>query len=106
MEFWAQRTVSPTDGRVGWTVVDDGYIEHPRAAGWLRWLVDGQGRSIGTARAYASRLALYLTWAAASGVEESAPAVEQLAAFGRWLERTPSRKHRPGQNRRWAPDAQ
>ncbi len=30
--------------------------------------------------------------------------MEQLAAFARWLERTPSRKHRSGRDRRRAPD--
>lgn len=104
MGFWAQRTVSPVDGRVGWTVVDDRYVEHPRAAEYLRVLVDSEGRSVGTARTYAGRLALYLTWAAASRVDEASPGVEQLAAFARWLERTPSRKHRPGRNRRRGAD--
>lgn len=104
MEFWAERTVSPVDGRVGWTIVDDHYVEHDRAATWLRVLVDGQGRSVGTARAYAGRLALFLTWAAAAGVDPVAPDVDQLAGFARWLERTPSRKHRPARQRRRAPD--
>jgi hypothetical protein len=63
VEFWAQRTVSPVDGRIGWTVVDDTYVEHERAAAWLRILLDAQGRSVGTAQAYAGRLALYLPWA-------------------------------------------
>jgi len=69
MEFWAQRTVSPLDGRLGWTVVDDTYVEHERAASWLRALLDAQGRSAGTARAYAGRLALYLTWASSAEVD-------------------------------------
>jgi hypothetical protein len=103
MDYWAERTVSPLDGRVGWTVVDDNYVEHERAATWLRVLLDAQGRSVGTARAYAGRLALYLTWASMPGVEPVAPAVDQLAAFARWLERTPSRKHRKGRSRRRAP---
>ncbi len=100
MEFWAERTVSPVDGRVGWTVVDDGYVEHDRAATWLRALLDARGLSVGTARAYAGRLALYLTWAASAEVDPVAPEVDELAAFARWLERTPSRKHRPGRGRR------
>ena len=104
MEFWAQRTVSPVDGRVGWTVVDDAYVEHERAAIWLRVLLDAQGRSVGTAQTYAGRLALYLTWAAAAGVDPVAPAVDELARFARWLERTPSRKHRSGRHRRRAAD--
>lgn len=85
-------------------MVDDEYVEHARAGEYLRVLLDGEGRSVGTARAYAGRLALYLTWAAGSGVDGTAPRVEDLARFARWLERTPSRKHRPGRNRRRAND--
>ncbi len=102
MEFWAQRTISPLDSRIGWTVVDDAYVGHERAAAWLRALLDAQGRSLGTARAYAGRLALYLTWTSSAGVNPVVPGVEELAAFARWLERTPSRKHRPGRQRRSA----
>lgn len=104
VEFWAQRTESPIDGREGWTVVDDAYVEHDRAGEYLRLLLDGEGRSVGTARTYAGRLALYLTWAASVGMDETSPRVQDLAVFARWLERTPSRKHRPGRNRRRAPD--
>lgn len=99
MEFWAQRTVSPLDGREGWTVVDDDYVEHVRAGEYLRGVVD-RGGSVGTARTYAGRLALWLCWASGAGVDEVAPNGEQLAAFARWLERTPSRKHRRGRSRR------
>ncbi|MGA3221217.1 MAG: tyrosine-type recombinase/integrase [Acidimicrobiales bacterium] len=106
MEFWAERTVSPVDGRVGWTVVDDNYVEHDKAAIWLRVLVDAQGRSVGTARAYAGRLALYLAWACSAGAEPVSPTMDQLASFARWLERTPSRKHRKGRERRRAAQAQ
>jgi len=104
MEFWAQRTRSPVDGHEGWTVVDDGYVEHRRAGEYLRSIVD-RGGSVGTARTYAGRLALWLGWAAASNVDECGPSVEQLAAFARWLERTPSRKHRRGPSRRRAGEA-
>jgi site-specific recombinase XerD len=103
VDYWAQRTISPVDGCAGWTVVDGTYVEHPRAAEYLRVLLDAQDRSIGTARTYAGRLALYLTWAAGRGVDETRPSIEDLAAFARWLERTPSRKHRSGRNRRVAP---
>ena len=85
-------------------MVDDSYVEHDRAGEYLRLLLDGEGRSVGTARTYAGRLALYLTWAACVGVDETSPRVQDLAAFARWLERTPSRKHRPGRNRRRASD--
>lgn len=89
VEFWAERTVSPVDGRVGWTVVDDRYVEHDRSGTWLRALLEAQARSVGTERTYAGRLALYLTWATAAGVDSVAPTVEELASFARWLERTP-----------------
>lgn len=102
VEFWAQRTVSPLDGREGWTVVDDNYVENPRAAEYLRALLDAEGRSVGTAHTYAGRLALYLTWAAGAGVDETSPNTESLSNFTRWLERTPSRKHRRGRDRRRA----
>jgi site-specific recombinase XerD len=105
VEFWAERTVSPVNGRVGWTVVDDSYVEHERAALWLRVLLEAQDRSVGTARTYAGRLALYLTWAAAADVDPVAPDVDELAAFAMWLERTPSRKHRRGRERRRAADS-
>jgi integrase/recombinase XerD len=103
MEFWAQRTISPLDGREGWTVVDDNFVEHPRAAEYLRALLDAEGRSVGTAHTYAGRLALYLTWATGAGVDERSPGNQSLANFARWLERTPSRKHRQGRDRRRAP---
>jgi integrase/recombinase XerD len=105
VEFWAQRTISPFDGREGWTVVDGDYVEHARAAAYLRSVVD-RGGSVGTARTYAGRLALWLGWASLGGVDEASPTAEQLAAFGRWLERTPSRKHRRGRDRRRAGDRQ
>lgn len=94
--------MSPVDGRIGWTVVDDAYVEHERAGTWLRVLVDAQSRSVGTAHAYAGRLTLYPTWSATVGVDHVAPQVDELAAFARWLERTPSRKHRLGAQRRLA----
>ena len=104
MEFWAQRTVSPLDGREGWTVVDDTYAEHRQVGEYLQVLIDGEGRSVGTARTYAGRLALYLTWAATGGVDPCSPTITQLSPLARWLERTPSRKHRRGQSRRRAAD--
>jgi len=73
-------------------------------AEYLRALVDGEGCSVGTARTYAGRLALWLTWATASGAEVGAPDVGALTAFALWLERAPSRKHRPGRDRRRAAD--
>lgn len=101
MEYWAQRAVSPHDERESWTVVDDRYVENARAGEYLRSILD-RGGSLGTVRTYAGRLALWLGWASTTAADETAPNVEQLAAFARWLERTPSRKHRRGRDRRTA----
>jgi integrase/recombinase XerD len=100
MEYWAQRVLSPHE-REGWTVVDGRYVEHARAGQFLRSILD-RGGSVGTARAYAGRLALWLGWASNSATDEASPSAEQLAAFARWLEHTPSRKHRRGRDRRTA----
>lgn len=87
------------DGHEGWTVVDDCDVEHRRAGEYLRSVVD-RGGSIGTARSYAGRLALWLGWAAISGVDECGPSVEQLAAFARWLDPPHHRPHaRPNNHR-------
>lgn len=83
--------------------MDDGYLEHARAGQYLRSVLD-RGGSVGTAGTYAGRLALWLGWASAGGVDASSPSVEQLASFARWLERTPSRKHRRGRSRRRGED--
>jgi integrase/recombinase XerD len=77
MEYWAQKTVSPIDGRQGWTVVDECYVEHARVGEYLRVLLNGKAKSVGTARAYAGRLALYLTCAAGSGIDETSPRPEE-----------------------------
>jgi integrase/recombinase XerD len=85
-----------------WAVVDDRYVEHRQVGEYLQVIVDGQGRSVGTARTYAGRLALYLTWP--TGIEPFSQTVAQLASFARWIEHTRSRKHRLSQNRRRAAD--
>ena len=65
-----------------------------------------RGGPLGGHRSCLRRTACSLpTWAAGAGVEPTSPSPDKLAAFARWLERTPSRKHRPGRNRRRAPDA-
>ncbi len=43
-------------------MVNDRYVEHRQVGEYLQVIVDGEGRSVGTARTYAGRFALYLTW--------------------------------------------
>jgi hypothetical protein len=95
--------VSPVDGGEGWTVVHGCYVEHPRAAEYLRVLVDGEGRSVGTARTYPGRLALFLTRAAGHGVEA------KHAGRGHGVVRPvvgadPEPQASPGRNRRRTPE--
>lgn len=63
MEFWAQRVRTTVDSRPGWVVVDDRYDSVDDVADFLWVLQHGRGRADGTAKAYAGRLALFLTWA-------------------------------------------
>ena len=60
--------------------------------------------TIGRNGPHAGRLALYLTWAATGGVDPCSPTITQLSSLARWLEHTPSRKHRRGPGRRRAAD--
>jgi len=43
MDIWAQRTISPFDGREGWTVVDSRYVENARVVEYLRSVLDRGG---------------------------------------------------------------
>jgi site-specific recombinase XerD len=103
VEFWAQRVQTTVEGRPGWVVVDDRYDSIDDIADFLWVLQHGRGRSDGTAKAYAGRLALFLTWAHEADVDWRRPTPVQLTVFMGWLTRTPSRQHRQGRRRRRAP---
>ena len=83
-------------------MVDAHYDAAAGVTEFLWVLRHGRGRSDGTSRAYAGRLALYLTWASETGVDWRRPTPVELTAFMGWLGRTQSRKHRAGRNRRQA----
>jgi integrase/recombinase XerD len=91
--FRAERAVSPLDGAVSWVVVDDGYDLQVEACAFLAG-VRGVDRSVNTERLYAGRVALFLSWCAAEGIDWSRVRLDQMVRFKRWLvtEPLPSRR--------------
>lgn len=90
MRYRAERAVLP-DGGGRWVIIDDEYELHDEASAFLRGIVELRDRSIGTARVYAGRVALFLTWCDVNGVEWNRCDLEVLAHFKLWLQRTPPR---------------
>jgi integrase/recombinase XerD len=84
------------DGSVRWVVASDEYELHREASAYLASL-RARDCSINTERVYAGRIALYLTYCAANGVDWAAPGFAALSRFLRWLveEPLPSRGRRP-----------
>ena len=58
MRYRPERAVLP-DGSVRWVVIDNEYELHDEASAFLRGIVELRDRSIGTARVYAGRVALF-----------------------------------------------
>ncbi|MGH9244846.1 MAG: tyrosine-type recombinase/integrase [Acidimicrobiales bacterium] len=88
LSFRAERAVSPVDGSELWVVLDAELVVHVEASDFCRALY-GAGRSPHTIRAYAGRVALFLSWCEARGVDWKTIALPSLAGFKRWLEATP-----------------
>lgn len=93
--FRAERAVSPLDGSALWVVLDPDLVVHREATDFLRAL-HGAGRSPHTIRVYAGRVASFLGWCAAQGVDWSSISLPALARFKHFVEATP---HRGGQLR-------
>jgi integrase/recombinase XerD len=92
--FWALKTVSPVDGGVGWTVVDEEYQVQPQAAGFFYALRFAGDRAEGTCRTYSRHLSLYFTWLAETHRDWRQVGAADLASFVQWLQRTPARRGR------------
>ncbi|HEX5880214.1 MAG TPA: tyrosine-type recombinase/integrase [Actinomycetota bacterium] len=92
-EFRAERAVSPVDGGELWVVLDPRLVLHREASDFLRCL-QGAGRSPHTIRAYAGRVARFLGWCQAQGVDWRRIGLPDLARFKRWLESSPGRRGR------------
>lgn len=91
VSFRAERAVSVLDGSALWVVLDPGLVVHREGSDFLRAL-HGAGRSPHTIRVYAGRIASFLGWCAAEGVDWSSIDVPTLARFKHFVEATPHRR--------------
>lgn len=82
--FRAERAVSPADGTESRVVIDESFNLHVEATTWLASL-RARDLSSNTERAYAGRVALFLTYCASKGLDWSNPELMSLLAFRGWL---------------------
>jgi integrase/recombinase XerD len=87
--FQAERAVSPLDGSELWVVIDAELVVHREASDFLQCL-RGAARSPHTIRAYAGRVAAFLGWCGAEGVDWHSVSLVDLARFKHWVEATPT----------------
>lgn len=83
-KYRAWRAVSPSDGAVAWVIVDDDFELHDGGCAFLTGL-RAADRSVNTERVYAGRVALFLSWCAAEGVDWTGPRLDHMVRFKRWL---------------------
>ena len=97
VRYRAERAQSDHAEQLAWVVVDDDYVIQPEANAYLAAL-RARDRSVNTERIYAGRIALYLSYCAAAGLDWRAPSVEFLSGFLRHLvtEPLPQRGRRAG----------
>ncbi|MFD9116786.1 tyrosine-type recombinase/integrase [Streptomyces bottropensis] len=95
--YTAERAVDPTTDAGRWVVISATYELHMEACAFLASLrrVD---RSVNTERAYAGRVALYLSYCATRGLDWKKPGLPALARFLHWLVENPapSKGRKPG----------
>lgn len=93
MIYRAERAISPSDGSVSWVVIDGDYELHVEGCAFLAGL-RGRDHSVNTERLYAGRVALFLSWCAADGVDWRKVLLGQMVRFKHWLvaEPLPSRR--------------
>ena len=84
VRYRAERAQSDHAEQLAWVVVDDDYVMQPEANAYLAAL-RARDRSVNTERMYAGRIALYLSYCAAAGLDWRAPSVEFLSGFLRHL---------------------
>jgi len=72
-----------------WVVVDDAYEVH-RVATDFCLALDGANRAFNTVRAYAPKVAKFLTWCSANGLDWTAPSFADLTRYKRFIEREPT----------------
>ena len=87
--FRAERAISPVGGAEWWVVIDPGLVTHKEATEFLSSLY-AASCSPHTVRAYAGRVAAFLTWCQADGVDWRTVALSDMARFKHNLESSPS----------------
>lgn len=88
LSFRSERAVSPVDGSERWVVLDAELVVHREASDFCRALY-GADRSPHTIRAYTGRVAVFLSWCQARGVDWKTIDLPGLASFKHWLEVSP-----------------
>jgi integrase/recombinase XerD len=86
--FRAERAISPADGEQWWVVIDADLVIHTEATDFLRSL-SGASLSPHTVRVYAGRVASFLGWCEAEGVDWVTIRLPELARFKHSLEMSP-----------------
>jgi integrase/recombinase XerD len=87
--YRAQRVVMSLDETPMWVVVDDRYEVHQVARDFCLTLV-GAGRSLNTVRTYAPKVARFLTWCSASGLDWTQLTFPDLSRYKRCIEMEPT----------------
>ncbi len=97
LTFRAERAISPADGEQWWVVIDGDLVIHKEATDFLRSLT-GASLSPHTVRVYAGRVAAFLGWCEAEGVDWATIRLGELARFKHSLEMGPisNRRFRSG----------
>ncbi len=95
--FKAEKAVS-ADGSVCWVIASDEYELHSESSAYLASL-RSRDCSIKTERVSAGRVALYLTYCAANGLDWAAPGFPALSRFLHWLVEEPCRRGDAGGER-------
>jgi integrase/recombinase XerD len=95
VRYDVSKAVSSVDGRINLVVIDEDFALQPEASTYLLVMADGRGRSMNTVRAYAGRLARFLSWADRHGVAWKTITLTEMTLYKRWLEETPEGADEP-----------
>lgn len=80
LRFVAERAVSPVGGGTSFVVVDENFAFHVEACAYLAYLRAG-GRSPNTERVYAGRVAMFLSYCSAHGLDWREVSFDDLSRF-------------------------
>lgn len=87
--YTAMKACAPADDAPMWVVVDRDFEPHERAQSYVSAIRHQRDSSLNTERIYAGRVALYLSYCAANGLDWTSPKPHELAKFLHWLVEAP-----------------